>query len=816
MQDLKIAIRLLRKDRGFAAAVLLTLGLCIAGNVAIFSIVHAVLIEPLPVPEPDRLVWMMNAYPNALPGEGRVATTAPDYFDRLRDVDLFEEQALFQGRDFTIGSQGVPEQHSGVAVTPSYFRLVGIEPQLGRVFAEEEGEIGKEHKAVLSHALWQQLFGGDVEIVGRDLRLDGTPHEIVGVMPADFQFLGDWVEFWVPLVFTAEETADTARHLTNSYNMLGRLRPGASVTQAQAQIDVLNARNLERFPEYKDRVLASGFHTLVLPLHAEIVRDVRAVLYLLWGASIFVLLLGCVNVASLTAIRASVRAKDLAMRQALGAGRWRLARQLVTEGLLLSALGGVAGLFVGGGVLVLFAGLGVDQLPRGSEIGLDVTVVAITLAATLVIGLFLGLFPVASRRGLDLHSTLRQEGRGGTSGRATQRVRNALVAAQVAIAVVLLTGAFLLVVSFQGLLAIDPGFRTDRLMTASVGLPAHRYPGPEERLAFAQRSLARFSSLPGVVGAGVTNGLPFYGCCGTQPVHPTGYERRPGEAMGAPFQAIVDASYFETLEIPLLEGRFFDQRDTKESRPVVIIDDRLARRFWPNESPLEKTLHIGPYEITDDTVVLTIVGVVAEHTMRNLGEAADQMGACFRSSIQVPPAFLSFAVRTEIEPDVIVGALRAELAALDPELPLLDPATMDERIRRTTTSRRIPMVLATVFALMALFLAAIGIYGMMAYRVTQRTKEFGIRIALGSTKRQLFVLILREGLVVLAWGLGLGVGASFLLRNVIASQLHGVEPTNPVVLVSVVMVLVVVALLACAVPARRATRVDPSLTLNYD
>ncbi|MDP7691608.1 MAG: ABC transporter permease [Vicinamibacterales bacterium] len=787
------------------------------GNVAIFSVVNSVLLTPLPVAEPDRILSVFNAYPGATGGSGgrrgRSANAVPDYFDRLREVDVFEELAFYANGGFTVGADGAPERLRGWNVTPSFFRLLRVAPQQGRVFVEEEGEIGNQFKVLLSDALWQRLFAGDPAAVGKEMRINSRPYEIVGVMPEGFAFTDRNVQLWVPLAFTDQQKSDDARH-SNSWAMLGRLNPGATLAQAQAQA-IAERANLERFPQFRQLLTDAGFYTGVVVLQDDLVADIRAVLYLLWGGVLFVLLIGCVNVANLMLIRSNVRLKELGMRHALGAGRGRLARQLLTESLLLSTVGGLLGLAVGTWSFRLVGVLGADELPGGGEIVMDGLVVALTLGLSILIGVGLALVPIISLATTDLHATLRQEGRSGTSGRRTQTFRNTLVVAQVSVAFVLLIGASLLLASFQRILAIDTGFRADHLMTAGVSLPPARYTDPPSRLAFAERALERIRALPGVVDASLTSSIPFGSSFSNTVIRAVGYVPEPGESLIAPSRAVVDADYFDTLGVPLLEGRFFDARDTTDSTPSVIIDERLATKFWPGRSALGQQMH-GDVEITDDTTFYTVIGVVASHILYGLVDVPEPIGAHFFANSQRPLGSPTFAIRTEVDPHGLVSALRAEVAAIDPELPLFLVQSMEERIAERLTPRRTPMMLALGYAGLALLLSALGIYGVLAYRVTQRTREFGIRIALGSTTRQVFRLVLSEGLTMLGVGLGLGVAGALLLRRFLASQLYGVRATDPLIFVAVIVVLGGVALLACMVPARRATLVDPVSALTYE
>ena len=817
LQDLRFATRLLWKDGSFTATVLLTLGLCIGGNVAIFSVVYSVLLKPLAIPNSDRVLLMYNEYPGATGGggSGRGATSVPHYIDRLTELDdLFDEQALYQGGGFTIGGADSAEQVFGRNVTPSFFRLVDVPPTHGRIFTEDEGEIGNEQKVILSAALFERLYGGDPAAIDREMRLNSAPYQIVGVMPAGFVLEGgDDVLLWVPLAFTDEQKSVDARH-NNSWQMIGRLTPGASLTQAQARLAQMRDAELERDPRLRQALIDARFDIVVTPLQEELVRAIRPTLFLLWGGVLFVLLIGGVNVANLMLIRSNVRLKELGMRHALGAGRGRLARQLLTESVLLSVCGGILGLALGAWGLQLIGMLGAEELPRGGEIAMDGIVLAITLAATTVIGLLLGLAPVVRLTTADLQTTLRQETRSGTTGRGVRTFRNALVVAQVSVAFVLLIGAMLLLASFQRVLAADPGFTADHVLTAQISMPLARYPEPEDWRALTERATRRIRSLPGVVSAGVTTTIPFGNNASNNVIRAVGREQEPGESVVAPNSIVVDTDYFETMEIALVEGRVFDGRDTPDSMSAIIIDDRLARKFWPDQSALGRQLY-NDIELSDDATVYTVVGVVAEHSIFGV-DGPEPVGAYFYPMSQRPIRGPTFAVRTEQDPHTLINAVRAEVAALDPELPLFFVQTMEERMSERMTPRRTPMLLALGFALIALFLSGLGIYGVLAYRVTQRTREFGIRMALGSSARQLFRLVLSEGAAVLAIGLSVGLAGAVLLRDAVASQLYDVDALDPIILSGVMLLLGLVAFVACALPARRATAIDPVSALNYE
>jgi predicted permease len=814
--DLRVGLRLLWKDKAFTVTAALTLAVCIGANTALFSVVHNVLLRPLPVPESDRILVMENVYPKA--GADVGGAGVPDYYDRLRDTTVFEEQALYNSNNVNIDQNGVPTRIRAMNATPSFFRLLRVPVQLGRAFDEKEGEPGNEQKIVLSFALWQTQFGGDPHVVGRDLRLDGQPYTVVGVMPQSFAFLNPNIMLWRPLAFTAEQKSDAHRH-NNNFQNIGRLKPGASMQQAQAQIDALNAANLERFPQYKELLINAGFRTKVSGLQDNLVRDVKATLYLIWGGALFVLLIGCVNVANLVLVRSRVRLKELAMRLALGAGRWRLARQLVTESVVLTLVSAAAGLFVGYAVLRALGTLGVQDLPRGSEIRLDGVVAACTVAIAAAIGIVIGLIPVANALPVNLTTALHEEGRSGTVGRGARTLRRTLVVAQVAFAFVLLIGAGLLFASFRRVLSVDPGFRADNVLTASITLPRTHYAKDDALIGFTDEALRRIRALPGVVSAGATTSIPFGGNHSDSVILAEGYQMKPGESVISPQEVDVTPGYFEAMSAKLLRGRFFDDRDAASAPKVLIVDDKLARRFWPNQDPIGRRMYL-PTEInnllaiTDKTVFLTVVGVIGDMKLHDLVEGPKSVGAYYFPMAQDTARSMTFAVKTAGEPAAVTSAIRGAINAIDRELPVFDTQTMQERTEKSLMTRRSPVLLSLGFGVVALLLSAIGIYGVLAYLVTQRTKEIGIRIALGSSAAAIFELVLREGVLLIAGGFVLGAMGTVALRKSLESQLFGVSATDPIVLATVTTVLALVALVACAVPARRATKIDPIVALG--
>jgi len=814
--DLRFALRLVWKDRGFSATVILTLALCIAANSAVFTVVRSVLLRPLPVADPGRIVNILDSYPNA--GVERAGGAVPFYYDLKAQADAFEELAMFQGQGLTVGGGTTPERLQGLAVTPSFFRLLRVDAAVGRTFTEEEAEPGNERKVILSDGLWRRMFSGDPDILGKDLRLNGRPYTVVGVMAPDFEVIDRDIRFWTPLAFSADDRSPQQRH-SHSWTLIGRLRPGATLEQAQQQIEAVNARELEEMPAFKPILENAGFATFVVPYQEDLVRNVRAVLYLLWGGALFVLLIGAVNVTNLVLVRSSVRMKELATRNILGAGRGRIARQLVTETLLLTLAGGALGLVGGYWCLGFIDALGLSELPRGGEIQMDAAVVWFVLALAVLVGVAVGLAPVLAVTRTNLSTAINEEGRSGTAGRGARVTRRALVTAQVSIACVLLVGAGLLLASFQRILAVSPGFAVSGVVTGAVNPPETQYADGAALRAFADRSLEAIRAIPGVTAAGLTSSIPFGDNFSDSVIMAEGYVMAPGESLISPGRIVASPGYFEALGIPLVAGRVFDERDTADAPAVAVVDERLAKKFWPGQDPLGRRLYQPTNmdditAITPETEFITVVGVVGTIKDRGLVDADDRVGAYYFPFTQATRRGITFAIRTAGDPASVVPAVRRALATIDPELPLYDVQTMAQRVESSLQQRRTPMLLAVAFGVVALLLSAVGIYGVLAYQVAQRTREIGVRIALGSSRKDVFTLILREGLVIVGVGLVVGVAGVVALRRVLEAQLYGVGALDPTVLVLVLLMLGAVALVACLVPAGRATRIDPIVALT--
>jgi putative ABC transport system permease protein len=805
-QDARFAVKLLVKQKSFTAAALLTLALCIGANTAIFSVLNSVLLRPLPFRHGDRLVHIYNSYPRA--GVERGGAAVPDYYDRREEVAALEAVAMTQSRGMTLGGDGRPERVTGMAVTPSFFDVLGISAAEGRTFLEEEGEPGANHQALLSWALWHEQYAGSGDAIGATIRINDVTHTIVGVMPRRFVFEDPDVRVWVPLAFTEEQRSDNARH-SNNWAMIARLREGATIAQAQAQVDALNARTDERLPQFRAILEPVGFRTWVVDYRRDLTRDVRGTLWLLQAGVLLVLLIGCVNIANLVLVRSTSRHRELATRAALGAPRTRLARQLVTESLVLAGAGATLGILAGWGGMKAFTALLAAEVPRGAEIALDGTTLLAAIAVAAVAGLLFGAIPVARLIGADLSGVFREEGRSGTAGAATNRWRSGLVVAQVSLAFALLVGAGLMLASFSRTLDVDTGFTSDNLLTASVSLPMTRYADAAVRQQFADRLTERVRALPGVRAAAVTSSVPFGGSFSANAVTPEGRVPRPDESPVAPTDSRVSDGYFETMDIELVAGRTFNASDVEGALPVAIIDEWLAEYFWPGADPIGRRIARGVPEAADDRLEYrTIVGVVGNVRARTLTRE-NGLGHFYTPAAQEPPGQYFVIMRTAVNPSMMTNTLRAALAEIDPELPLYDVRTMHERIAQSVVTERVRMLLLVAFGSLALFLAVVGLYGVLAWTVAQRSAEIGIRMALGSSAAAVFRMVLGHGARLLAIGLLLGLAASLALGRVVHSMLYGVRPGDPLVLGAVLVLLAVTALAACALPARRAMKVDP-------
>ncbi len=814
-RNLRHAVRSLAGDKGFTLTVVLTIAICIAANTTTFAVVNSVLLRPLPVPEARSILLMANRYPKAGADFGYNSASG-DYYDRLRDVHAFSDQALFRTTGQTIEIQGLPERAAGMITTPSLFRLLRVSPAYGRAFTEAEGEPGANHKAILNDGLSRQIFGSPQAALGRDVRIGGQPFTVVGVMPAGFNFINPDVRLWTPAAFTADEREV---HHSNNWQSIGRLKAGATLEQAQAQVDAVNRANLDRFPNLKELLLNAGFHTVVLPLDDMLVKQVRGALYLLWGGAAFVLLIGVVNVANLVLARTALRRKEFATRLALGARAGSLIGQLVTESTLLALAGGALGAALGTLLLDALAHGAIQTLPRSGEVRVDGMVVLAMLFTAALVGIVIGAVPAVQVVRARASEVLREESRTGTGGRRARRVRQVLVVAQVGLAFVLLAGAGLILASFRQLLRVDPGFDVKGVVTAATSVPESLYPKEADVSELMDRALAAIRAIPGVTAAGATTTIPWGGNRSDSVIVAEGYIMKPGESLISPEQVTVTPGYFEAMHIPMVAGRPFDARDRASAPGAIIVDEPLARHFWPHANPIGRRMFL-PQDIhnllkTDEhTHWMTVVGVIRPVHTSNVEGNGNPVGAYYLPYAQNVRNGYALVIKTSGRASAIMSAVRARFAAIAPSLALFDVHTMEERGDLALAPRRASLTLALFFAGLALFLSGVGIYGVLAYLVTQRRREIGIRTALGATAAGVVKLVVGEALWLVGAGLLLGVTGSLALRTVLAGQLYGVQPLDPMVLSAVVLTLGLTGLAACVLPARRATRLDPVTVLR--
>jgi predicted permease len=808
-QDLRFGLKLLWKEKAFTLTALATLALCIGANAAIFTVLHAVILVPLPFPEPERLVSIGNIYPGAgLPKSTHVSV--PDYLDRRKMTDVFDSAALRTEAGYDGGAEGSPVRIDADLVTASYFRVLRATPMMGRVFTDEEAVFQKSQYVVLSYGLWKDMFGSDPNVIGRDIRLSGSPYRILGVMPREFAPPESHAKLWVPLTWPPERAAEDARH-SNNWEMIARLAPGATIAAVKQRVDAVNRYNVEHAGKLRTLLENARYGTVIQGLKEQMTEDVRPILYLLECAVAFVLLIGCVNVANLMLVRSNVRMKELAVRHSLGAGRARLARQLLIESLVLAVLGGGFGVLLGTAGVRLLAWLGAATLPRGETIHVNATVLAFTAAIAVVTGLIFGSAPVYHLVRQDLNAVFRSTGRTGTSEKGALWTRSALVVCQVTLAFVLLIGAGLLSLSFARLLRVNPGFVPQNVQTAEFSLPRSRYPDDARLRAFVSNLMSGLRAIPGVIAAGAVNGLPMSGDSNDGAVMIEGYPLAAGELPPVPQWTTVDEGYFQALGVPLREGRVFTEADTADAPRAVVIDEYLARKYWPKGSAVGGRIRRG---VSTNDQLWTVVGVVANVQSTDLADK-NHLGQIYFSYRQSAARQMYVVVRTH-DNGPVIAAVRDALRRADPELSLFDVKSMPERVAASLRDRKAAMVLCVVFAGLALVLSGIGIYGVLAYTVTQRTREFGIRIALGAGMADVVGSVMGYGLRLAAIGLVLGVAAAFALTRLMATLLFDVKPADPIVFASVGLGLLAVALLASLVPSMRVTRIHPANALRYE
>jgi predicted permease len=818
-QDIRVSLRGLWKDRSFAFTTIATLALCLAANIAIFAVVDGVLLKPLPFDQPARLVTIHNSYPGA--GVEVASNGVPDYYDRIEGVTALESLAMYRQSGLTIGGdRGEAERLQALFATPSFFTVLRVKAYRGRVFTEEESDPGQAQKVVLTHGYWQRAFGGQDSVVGQSLRVNGVSMPIVGVLPPDFRFIDPEIDLVRAAAFTTEERSDAARH-SNNWQQIGRLKDGATVAQVRSQLQAINAANEKRFPHMGEVLRNARFSTEALPFHESLVGDIQRTLTILWGGVLLVFVIGAVNVTNLVLVRSSARIRELATRHALGAGFSRIAQQTFTESVMVAAIGALLGLLLGWWALASAPVLGLDRLPQASGIGIDLRVVAFTALLVGVVGAVMAALPIGTLRRTNLAQVVRDEGRSGTASRRSRIVRRGLVTSQVAFALMLLIGAGVMVASLQKVLAIDPGFRGESVVTGLINPPQVRYPEEAELRTVIGRVVEAVRAVPGVEAAGLSSTIPFSGSNSDSVILAEGYQMAPGESLISPNSVSVTDGYFETMGARLLAGRLFDSGDIESRQRVLIIDERLARKFWPDGSAVGKRMYRPMsteriFDLPPEDQMLTVVGVIGEMKLASLveGGATQRAGAYYYPYRQEPERGMGLAVRASSDPKIVVESVRRAIAQVDAELPLYNIRTMAERTSEVLVDRRTPTLLAGGFAIVALFLAAIGIYGVLTYQVSQRRREIGIRMALGAGASRIFGLVLGEGAVIVGAGAALGLAGAFFLRRTLESLLFGVGAMDGTVVGLVAVVLAAVACVACLIPARRAARTDPTIALT--
>ncbi len=800
-QDFRYAVRMLFKKPAVTIMAILTLAIGIGANTAIFSVVNGVLLRPLPYKDPDRLamVWMDNSRINV----SEDWHSYPNYVDYRTQTQTFEDIAMFNNMSLNLTGEGEPERIVGAHVSSNLFPLLGVEAALGRTFTAEEDVDGKDKVVLLGYGLWQRRFAGDKDILGKSIYLSGEPRVVVGVMPKGFAFPRKETDMWIP-----SAPGERTKQARGSFwiQLIGRLKPGVTVKQAQADMSTIAANIRQQNPDQE------GYDVNIVSYHEQVVGNVKPALLVLLGAVAFVLLISCVNVANLLLARAAGREREIAIRTAIGATRARLIRQLLTESALLAALGGAAGILLAVWGLDALIALSPQDIPRLDQIRIDGRVLGFSLAVSILTGLIFGLVPALQGSKSDLNESLKDGGRGATTGIRGRRLRNILVVAEIAIALVLLIGAGLMIRSFLTLQKVNLGFNPDNILTLRVRLSGSKYREGAAAVDFYKQLLQRVSAMPGVQSAGAVSDVflsktPNSGNFSIEgrPDFP------PAERVEVPID-VASPNYFKAMEIPLLEGRFFDDRDSPDGPPVVIINETMARLFWPGEDALGKRIKYGQQSSEDSWK--EIIGIVKD--TRRTGFDAEVRPETYLPHAQAPARGLMLIVRGVSDPLNLATTIRAAVLELDKDQPVYEIKTMDMLLGDMVAQRRLNTLLFGIFAVVAMLLASVGIYGIMSQSVTQRTHEIGVRMALGAQKSDVLGLVLRQAMTLAVSGIVLGLGAAFALTRVMSSLLYGVSATDPLTFAAISLALAGVAMLASYIPARRAAKVDPMVALRYE
>ena len=808
LRDIRFGLRRLCKNPGFTATILLTLALCIGANVVIFAVVDAILLRPLPFPKAGRLVIVTKEYPGA--GTEHQGCSLRNYYDWREGIAAFASVSAVRSGSVVLGDTSSPQRLLCERVTPEFLSTLGVRPALGRFFTEEETYNSRSAVVVLTDAYWRSCFNADPGILGRAIRVDGQACIIVGILPRDFRYLSSRAQLFFPLASTLEERAPNQRH-NLSVQVIARLSPGASLGTAQAQIRALDARQLEDDP-YAAELKAAGFHTNLSALHADHVRSVRPTLLLLQAGALFLLLIGGVNLINLLLIRASTRTREFAVRQALGASRRHVAREVVVETVLLGGLGGALGLGLGAFGIRLLSLLGTTELPLGASVSLDGRVAAVVLFGSLLVSVALAV-PIIwfnLRNGLAL--ALQTGSRGGGISHAAQRLRHGFIIAQIALAFMLLTGAGLLGVSLQRVLAVAPGFQPEKVLTGRVELPGSRYPEEASRLAFVERLLRDLRTQPGVTFAAVSTVVPFTGQDNNQAMAVEGIVPRPGDSIRVHFKSATSGEFWQALGIPLRQGRLLEDADSHRDERVCVVDEAFAERYWPHGEAIGHRLVRSPK--FNEQEAFTIVGIVGRVKQETLVETA--LGSVYFPYRYDAAGSIYVITRTTLAPAALGSTLERSVHRADAELPVDDIRPMQARVDESLIPRRSPALLACIFAAVALSLTAVGTYGALAYAVTQRRREIGVRMALGAAPQQVLTEFVGLGVKLLLSGIIFGALGAWALGRAMASLLFGVGTVHLGVLGASAGVMMLVVLLACFIPARRAARVNPMEALRCE
>jgi predicted permease len=810
MNDIRFTLRQLRKAPAFTVTALATVAICLGANLAIFAVIDSILLRPLPFPQSDRLVTIFNTYPKA--GVENDGSSITNYYERRGNIPAFESLSMYLERAETVGDPGSMQQEEIVRISPEFFTTLGVNPVIGRTFTEEEAA-DQKNVIILTDAFWRERFGSDPDVLGRDTRINGIQRKIVGVLPPVFRFLSSEARVFLPLKSDMEQRGPKARHSGGGgTHLIARLKPGATIAEAQAQIDAHNDAVEKDNPEAKTMAEA-GFRSLVVPLHADHVRSIRPTLLLMQGGVFFLLLIGAVNLINLFLIRASDRAKEMAIRQSMGASRGHVVRQVVTETVLLTATGGLLGVLVGAWGTHLLQVLGANRLPLGAQIAFDGWLASIGLVGSVVLGVVIAM-PIAwFNLRSHLANALQSESRTGTINRATQRLRHGFIVAQIALAFVLLAGAALLGLSLKKAMAVSPGFRPDHVLTGECTVS---WDLQRERVGIVDRLLESIRQQPGIAATGTITSIPLSGDSGKTAVTPKGYVPPPGQSVHGHYSYAVHGEYFSALGIDLREGRFLTSADSHRAERVCVVDEDLARRYWPRGGggdALGQGIALGDEK--DDAQLFTVVGVVGAVKQAALTEAQGQ-GAVYLPYAYRDSASIFIVTRTSQRPEAFAETLRKLVRAAHPALAVDNIRSMDTRVVDSLIARRSPALLAGIFASVALLLAAIGTYGVLSYAVAQRTREIGIRMALGAQREQIGAQFLSLGLRLLAAGTILGLIGAWLAGRAMQSVLFDVPTLHVATLLGTALVMTAVSLVACFIPARRATKVDPVIALRAE